>query len=454
MRRLLALLAVCIPVLATAAQPPETATDVAFVNVNVVSMSGEQVLTNTTVLVSNGRISAIGPDARIVKPRQTRSIDARGKYLIPGLAEMHAHVPGAVEAKTYREDVLFLYAANGVTLARGMLGTPVHLQTRGELLEHRLVGPRLVTSGPSLNGNSAPDVEAGRRLVREQKAAGYDFLKLHPGLKREVFIAIAETARDVGIDFAGHVSADVGVDLALEQRQATIDHLDGYLLRMLPTAIRGSENPNNLGIVNRMDMSLLPEVVRSTRGAGTWMVPTQTLYENLQGPTSIEELDARPEMRYVSPKLRQDYRNSKQNVLAAPGFTTDFSRKYIAARRAIIRALHEGGVGMLLGSDAPQIFNVPGFSVHRELQSMVDAGLSPYQALRMATASPAEFFGAGGKYGTVTVGADADLVLLAADPLANIANTQKIEGVMVRGRWLDRAWIDRELAGVAERARQ
>jgi imidazolonepropionase-like amidohydrolase len=454
MRRLLALFAICVPALAIAAQPPETATEVAFLNVNVVSMSGEQVLANTTVLVSNGRISAIGPDARIAKTRPTRSIDARGKYLIPGLAEMHAHVPGAADAKTYREDVLLLYAANGVTLARGMLGTPVHLQTRTELAEQRLLGPRLITSGPSLNGNSAPDVEQAQRLVREQKAAGYDFLKLHPGLKREVFIAIAATAREVGIDFAGHVSADVGVDLALEQGQATIDHLDGYLLRMLPAAIRGTENPNNLGLINRMDMSLLPEVVRSTRGAGTWMVPTQTLYENMQGPSSVEELEARPEMRYVPSKLRQDYRNTKQSLIATPGFTTDFARKYIAARRAILRALHEGGVGMLLGSDAPQIFNVPGFSAHRELQAMVDAGMTPYQALRMATASPAEFLGAAGKYGTIVVGADADLVLLDGDPLADIANTQKIEGVMVRGRWLDRAWIDRELAGVAERARQ
>jgi imidazolonepropionase-like amidohydrolase len=453
MYRLLALLIAAFPAVAAAALPPDTAAEVAFVNVNLVSMTGDQVIANTTVLISNGRISAIGPDARIAKPRQTRIIDAAGKYLIPGLAEMHAHVPGPQETQSYREDVLLLYAAHGVTLARGMLGAPLHLQLRKELLDHKLLGPRLITSGPSLNGNSAPDVEQARRLVREQKQAGYDFLKLHPGLKRDVFMAIAATAREVGIDFAGHVSVDVGVDLALEQGQATIDHLDGYLLRLLPAEIRGKENPNNVGLVNRIDLALLPEIARATRAGGTWMVPTQTLYINLTGTLSAEELDARPEMRLVPARLREQYRNSRRNMVNQ-GLTSELAEKQLSARRALIRAMHEGGVGMLLGSDAPQIFNVPGVSAHRELQAMVEAGLSPYQALRMATAAPAEFFDARGKYGTVVVGAEADLVLLGANPLADISNTQKIEGVMVRGRWLDRAYLDRELNAVAGRAAQ
>jgi imidazolonepropionase-like amidohydrolase len=445
MHRLLALLMAAFPLIAPAAQPPATAAEIAFVNVNLVPMTGDQVIANTTVLISNGRISAIGPDARIAKPRQTRIINAAGKYLIPGLAEMHAHVPGPQESQSYRDDVLLLYAAHGVTLARGMLGAPLHLQLRAALLDHQVLGPRLITSGPSLNGNSAPDVEQARRMVREQK--------LHPGLKREVFMAIAATAREVGIDFAGHVSADVGVDLALAQGQATIDHLDGYLIRLLPPEIRSSENPNNVGLVNRVDLALLPEVARATRAAGTWMVPTQTLYINLTGTLSAEELDARPEMRYVPARLREQYRNSRRNVVNQ-GLTHELAEKQLSARRALIRAMHEGGVGMLLGSDAPQIFNVPGFSVHRELQAMVEAGLSTYAALRMATAAPAAFFDASGQYGTIVVGAQADLVLLGANPLADIGNTQKIDGVMVRGRWLDRAYLDRELDAVAGRAGQ
>lgn len=148
------------------------------------------------------------------------------------------------------------------------------------------------------------------------------------------------------------------------------------------------------------------------------------------------------------------YRTSKQNTLAAPGFTKESGEQELTARRALISAMHRSGVGMLLGSDAPQIFNVPGFSAHRELQAMVQAGLTPYEALRMATVAPAEFFGKVGQCGSIVVGADADLVLLDANPLADIANTQKIAGVMVRGRWLDRAFLDRELQAVAARVGQ
>jgi imidazolonepropionase-like amidohydrolase len=445
-------LAVLLASTAGAATPPAPTRHVVFVGVNVVPMTGDTVIRDAAVLVSDGRISAVGPTASIAAPRDARVINASGKYLMPGLAEMHAHVPGAQADAAYRDDVLLLYVANGVTLARGMLGEPMHLQMRADLAAHRLLGPRLITSGPSLNGNSVKTAADAVRMVREQKAAGYDFLKLHPGLKRDVFLAIAATAREVGIDFAGHVSADVGLDLALHEGQATVDHLDGYLLRLVPESQRANENPDNVGLVNRIDPALLPEVVRATRAAATWVVPTQTLYENLTGPIAVDELTARPELRYVPLRLREQYRTRKQAVLDTPNYDAAGAEKYLDARRAVMRALAEGDAGLLLGSDAPQIYNVPGFSLHRELQSMVRAGLTPYQALAAGTRAPAEFFGSEGRYGAIVAGAEADLILLDANPLADIANTQKIAGVMVRGRWLDRAFLDRELEATAARS--
>jgi cytosine/adenosine deaminase-related metal-dependent hydrolase len=203
--------------------------------------------------------------------------------------------------------------------------------------------------------------------------------------------------------------------------------------------------------VMKFDPALLPEVVRMTRAAGTWMVPTQTLYENLLGPESVAQLEARPELRYVPRKLREQYAAAKRQIAESPGVSAEFGQRYVDTRRKILRALHEGGVGMLLGSDSPQTFNVPGFAVHRELQTLVASGLTPYQALRTGTAAPAEFFGASGAYGTIVAGADADLVLLRSDPLQDIANTQSIEGVMVRGRWLDRAFLDRGLREIETR---
>lgn len=434
-----------------AAEPPASPAVIAIVGARVIPMTGEQVLDDATVVISNGVILAVGTADSIKIPTGARVIGAQGKFLLPGLSEMHAHVPSGPTPAYARDDVLFLWAANGVTVARGMLGAPEHLQLRADLAAQRVLGPRLITAGPSFNGNSVKSPEQGAQMVRDQKAAGYDFLKLHPGLSRESFLAIAKTAREVGIEFGGHVSQAVGVQLALEQEQQAIDHLDGYLLAVVPPAAREGQDPNNAGLVMKFEPSLLPEVVRMTRAAGTWMVPTQTLYDNLLGPVQLAELEARPEIRYVPRKLREQYATAKRGMVQDYGVTAEFSQRYVDTRRQLIRALHDGGVGMLLGADSPQIFNVPGFATHRELQAMVAAGLTPYEALQTATAAPAEFFGTRGKFGTIVVGAEADLVLLKSDPLQDIANTQSIEAVMVRGRWLDRAYLDGGLRDIEKR---
>jgi imidazolonepropionase-like amidohydrolase len=431
---------------AVPAQPP-AARNVAIVGVTVVPMTGERTIEKATVVVTDGVIRAVGAAELVPVPTGSLVVRGNGKYLVPGIAEMHAHVPGAAASKEYRDDVLFLYVANGVTLARGMLGAPEHLQLRADLAAHRIVGPRLITSGPSLNGQSVKTPEQGASMVREQKAAGYDFLKLHPGLSRDSFLAIARAAREAGIPFGGHVSADVGVPLALAEGQATIDHLDGYLFQLVPEAARGT-SPDNMGLALKFDPSLLPGVVRATRAAGTWVVPTQTLFDNIQGPATPDELDARPEARYLPAQQRQQYRQRKQAVLDTKGWTRELANTFSDVRRQTIRALHDGGARLLLGSDAPQVFNVPGFSAHRELQAMVLAGLTAYEALHIATAAPAEFFGAVGQYGTIVVGADADFMLVGANPLDDIRNLERIEGVMVRGRWLDRAFLDQGLRDI------
>ena len=437
---------------AHAVEPPATPRDVAFVGARVIPMTGERVIDDATVLVSDGVIRAMGAAKSIAVPKGARVIEARGKFLLPGLGEMHAHVPSGPTPPYSVDDVLFLWVANGVTVARSMLGAPEHLPLRADLTAQRVLGPRLITAGPSLNGNSVKSPEDGARMVREQKAAGYDFLKLHPGLSRESFLAIAHTAREVGITFGGHVSQAVGLQLTLEEGQRAVDHLDGYLLALVPPAAREGENPDNAGLVLKFEPALLPEVVRMTRAAGTWVVPTETLYENMLGPDPAAQLEARPELRYVPRVLRERWASTKRSIVESPGgVTPEFGQRYVNTRRQIIRALHEGGVGILLGSDAPQVYNVPGFAVHRELQAMVASGLTPYEALLTATAAPAEFFGASGAYGTIVVGADADLVLLKNDPLQDIANTQSIEGVMVRGRWLDRAYLDRGLQEIEKR---
>lgn len=413
---------------------PVSAAPVAFVNVNVLPMSGDSLIEEQTVLVENGRIIAIGPVDEIPIPKHADVVDGTDRFLMPGLAEMHAHVPDADAAELDRDFSLFV--ANGVTTVRGMLGRPSHLLLRQQLLDGAVFGPRLITSGPSLNGRSVTGPDQGRRLVAEQHAAGYDFIKIHPGLEAEEFTAIAEAAAGLGMPFAGHVPVAAGVYRALELKMATIDHLDGYFAAMLRPDSQGAGGYGgffDVMLAGEVEAGEIPVVARATAEAGTWNVVTETLVEQFVNDTPAGDLRNRPEMRYMPRATVRDWVQAKNAQQAEHGFDSQLAARAIALRRALIRELDKAGAGLLLGSDAPQVFNVPGFSLHRELELLVAAGLSPFAALRAGTAAPAEFLGL--NTGVIAVGRDADLVLLDANPLLDVTNTRRIHGVMLRGRW-------------------
>ena len=434
--------------------PPAKGADsvVAFVDVTVIPMDRERTIPRQTVVVRGGRIVTIGPSNRVQVPAGGVKVDGRGKFLIPGLAEMHAHIPGGDTPDSLVERTLFLYVSGGITTIRGMLGHPRHLDLRARAARNELLSPTIYTSGPSLNGNSVPTPGAAARIVAEQKAAGYDFLKIHPGIGGEVFDTLAATAQRVGIRFAGHVPLQVGLARALETGYATIDHLDGYVEAMVRerapvTAAESQFFGLNLG--EYLDESKLPSLVKATWEARVWNVPTQVLMQNLMPGESVEALQRRPEMRYVPPGNLAQWAETKNSLLRETGSSEESARRVMQVRRNLIKALHAAGGGLLLGSDAPQIYNVPGFSTHRELEALVAAGLTPYQALETGTRNVAVFFGRLPTSGTVGVGKRADLVLLDANPLIDVKNTSRRAGVMLRGRWLPKAEIEARLAAVA-----
>jgi len=420
----------------------------AFVNVNIVPMTSEVVVEQQTVVVDNGRIKAIGPVDEVPIPEGARLVDGTDRYLMPGLAEMHAHVPGADSPDLDRS--FSLYVANGVTTVRGMLGQPSHLPLRQALLDGKVFGPRLYTSGPSLNGRSVNGAAHARQLVEEQHAAGYDFIKVHPGLSSVEFEALAETANALGMPFAGHVPVAIGVTRALELGMATIDHLDGYFAALLPAASSGLGGYGgffDVMLAGELNTDLIAELARATAAAGTWNVPTEVLIELRVNETPVSELRNQPEMRYMPEATVQRWVDAKTAAVTESGFNPEVAALAIELRRKLIFELHDAGAGLLLGSDSPQVFNVPGYAIHHELDVLVAAGLTPFEALRTGTVAVGEFLGS--NTGIVAVGHEADLLLLDANPLADIRNSRRIHGVMTRGQWHSAAELDKRLDSYA-----
>ena len=427
-------------VVATSPRPSAQPAVLAFVGVTVLPMQSEAVLANHTVVVRDRTIVSVEPAGKARIPAGAVQVDGTGKFLMPGLAEMHAHIPAGNAPDSAVERTLFLYAANGITTIRGMLGDPRHLTYRSRVVNGDIVGPRIFTAGPSFNGNTAPTKEAAVAAVIEQKKMGYDLLKIHPGVPRDAFDALAAKADELKIPFAGHVPAAVGLQRAIEAKYRSIDHLDGYIEAL-------SSKPETsqffgINLMSDVDEAKLPALVKATAAARVWQVPTQILMDNLISDEPAEEMAKRPEMKYV---LNQG--EIQKWIVLKQGFakySPADRQKFLTLRRRIIRDLYAAGVPFALGSDAPQFWNVPGFSAHRELKALVDAGLTPYQALRSGTQSIGEYFGT--TDGVIGQGRRADLLLLDANPLADITNISRIAGVVVNGRWLSKEEIEKRLA--------
>ncbi|HEX2188184.1 MAG TPA: amidohydrolase family protein [Longimicrobiaceae bacterium] len=418
---------------AQGAAPAEPVT--AFVGVTVLPMDTSRALPGQTVLVHGDSIVEVGPERGVRVPAGARVVQGRGRFLMPGLAEMHGHVPAPGAPAQYTEDVLFLYLASGITTVRGMLGAPGQLDLRARANRGEILSPTLYLAGPSFNGNSVTSPEQAAEMVRRQKAEGWDLLKVHPGLTRAEYDAMARAARAERIRFGGHVPEDVGLLRALEAGQETFDHMDGFV--------------EYLGGDAELHPDSVAAVVRRAREAGAWIVPTMALWEVLYGVADLDSLRAFPELRYMPRNQVDAWVQAHEQRLAAPEADRAAGRRVIANRMAVLGALNRGGVRILMGTDAPQQFSVPGFSLHRELRRMAEAGMTPWEILRSGTRSVGEYFAGSDRFGMVAPGHRADLLLLDADPLRDVGNVSRIAGVMVRGRWVPRAEIDAGLERIA-----
>ncbi len=451
------LLALAVSSAAAEAQPGAGAT--AFTDVTVLPMDRPGTLTGQTVLVRDGVITEIGDAAWVRVPAGATVIDGAGRYLMPGLAEMHAHVPpGADPPRDAVEDILFLYVANGITTIRGMLGSDYQIPLARELGEGALLGPTFYVGAPSINGNSAPTPADAERLVRAHAAAGYHLQKIHPGVSRTTWDHMVAVAEEAGLTFGGHVPAAVGLVHAMESGMSTVDHLDGYVQAVASPGVVAQINsgaPIDLeGLVEGIDEDRVEELVAMTVEHDVYVVPTMYLWENLYGTSDPEPFLSQPEMRYVSVAQRDAWRRQ-----AAPGpqGSPQAVRAFIDVRNRILKRLADAGAHVMMGTDSPQLFNVPGFALHREIAVMSRAGMTNQQILESGTVNVGryvrEHLGLEDSFGVVAPGQRADLVLLGSNPLEDLDNLTDRVGVMVRGRWVPRAEIDAGLAALEAKHR-
>lgn len=406
--------------LAIAARGPASAQDpaagdVVFKDADVIPMTGEAILRGCSVYVSGGKIAALGRFGDLRFPASALVVDARGRYLIPGLCDAHVH--------TYFPEEPTLFIANGVTFVRNMWGFPSHLETREEIRRKERLGPEIYTTGPIVDGS--PPIWAGSLVlddprkadaaVRKMKADGYDAVKVYVGLSPESYFAVLKAAGDAGMPVFGHAPVQVGIRRVIVSGQRSIEHLDGY--RWF------GQGPGDIN----------EELIGLTVEAGVWNCPTLIVIK--RAASSKRDV---PGLAYVSAAAKESWTTGYGG----------FDGWVLAAR--LLKRLSDAGARIAAGTDTGNPYVVAGFSLHEELALMQDAGMSPYQVLRSATTECALLVGAGGRLGTIEAGKDADLVLLDRDPLEDVRNAEAIAGVMVKGRWLPRE----ELALMLEELRR
>ncbi|AFL86245.1 amidohydrolase, imidazolonepropionase [Belliella baltica DSM 15883] len=426
------------------------AQDYVFTSVNIIDMASEQILKNHYIHVKSGKIHAINPEINgLPTDKDVIVIDGDGAFVFPGLAEMHSHIPVTnSDDFSYLQDVMWLYLANGVLNVRGMIGHSSHLVLKDKIKNGEITGPRIFAAGPSLNGDSVEDAEAGNRMVREQAEAGYDHLKLHPGLDMPKFMAISTTAKAKGIKFGGHVSLDVGLENSILNGYRSIEHMDGYIEYLIDDKSKLDPQiagPFSMLLAKEANMERLPKIIELTLAQGAWIAPTLTLFERFFGYIPADEFRLASEMKYMPGLQVQQWVNQKK-MLEGQGLLKEENVKpYLEFRKKLLMALHENGVPIIMSSDSPQVFNVPGFSIHHEIAALSDAGMSNYEILKSGSVNVAKYFEMEGEFGQIIPGASADFVMLDGNPLENLDALKKIQSIMLRGEWIQKNKLEAEL---------
>jgi imidazolonepropionase-like amidohydrolase len=449
---------------------PLLAQTLTITNATVVDVTSGALQRGATVVIDGNRITSVG--ATSVTANRGRVVDAKGMYVVPGLWDMHTHAYFGWSSEFGDSYVLPMFIANGVTGIRDM-GSDLDavLRARSEVAAHRRIGPRMVVSGPMLDG---PQVvfaasiaiktpEDGRRAVDSLKGKGVDFIKIQSGVPRDAYFAIAAEAKTLGIPFDGHVPDAIRASEAIAAGQRTFEHLigifeastpdeDSLIKRRYGAGKTPAVNKSLAVFLDRYDARREANIIQLLARTPVWQCPT-LFWERGQWLVDVIDYTKDPDLAYVPRTwVTKNFAASRKSI--AESMDTDplgVRRRFVEHELEIVRRLHAAGVPLLAGTDTPAGVDVtPGISLHLELQRFVAAGLTPLQALQTATVNPARFYGRSSEYGSVRQGYVADLVLLRANPLENIANTRTIAGVVADGRY----WSSAEIEQLRARLKQ
>ena len=431
---------------AAAAAPTQTARPIAIVGVTVIDPEAGAAVTGMTVVVRDGRIASAGTDAAV--PRDATVIDGRGQFLMPGLWDMHVHLGYA------RESAFPAFVANGVTAVRDLGGDLAEIDRwRTEITSGSRVGPLIVRVGPMLIGQNPvrfqdliETPEMGRDTVRRLHAAGVDQIKVK-SMSRDAYFAIMAEARALGLPVTGHIPETVTPAEASDAGQS-VEHVPSLFDGTFRAGRQINDFNAEMALWRATDeaRALFQRFVRN----GTYVDPTLVPYERLSNRIGAGLPD--PDWRYMSASARAEAEKQMGRVRYDAAPQPRVSDADLRELQAMTRMMHEAGVKLLAGTDVSFV-NAPGFSLHDELELLVDAGLPPAAALRAATSNPAAVFPKL-ETGSIASGRRADLVLLEANPLADIRNTRRIRAVVLAGRLLDRTALDRLLAEALELAQR
>lgn len=462
----------------SACSNPHPATS-AIIHATIIDATGAPPKPNSTILIDHDKISAIGPDSSAEIPTGARVIDATGKFLIPGLTDMHIHLMGAGEPAGSREFILPLLIANGITTVRDMGGDVAQLRKlKKEIDSGPQLGPQIFFTGPYLDGNppyfqpsivvvTSAEADAA---VRKLKSEGVDFIKVQSRLKPDAYFAIAEAARRENIRFVGHVPDSISAAQASDAGQASIEHLTGILLacssreaelrqqQLNPPPHKETPRQTSLrqrawqqAVLDSYSPEKAKQLYAKLLANRTWQVPTLPLLIELAFRTPATDRANDPNLKYVPPDLRKIWKQGRAESFANKT-TGDFllRAKLVEASLKAVGDMHAAGIPILAGTDSTAPNLVPGFALHDSVADLVQAGLTPMQALQAATSKPAEFLGRSSEQGTIAPGQRADLILLDANPLEDIHNTEKIQAVILKGKYLDRNALDALLNKAAQ----